>query len=144
MLKDTKDIPISQLIITIFNSRMSGRHPAPEWIFSTVIVISALNLLALGLNIVFYICRRSAKVSYRLARNRGKTTEAPALYKAVPVYTGEKDDVLTEEEISIQSVELDQTNALILTGIKQKQSQSKQTKTAFPVLKLAGSTASYA
>ena len=64
----------------------------------------------------------------------------------MPVYTGDKDDVFMEEEISTQSAELDETNAVIktATGVKQQQSQSKQTRSAFPVLKLAGSTTSSA
>ena len=101
-------------------------HPGPKWIFIAIIVVSALTLLGLGLTLVFYICKRSAKVFCRLARNRGKTTEAPVLYKAVSVYTVDKDDVFTEEEISTQFAELDETNTVILTGIKQQQSQSKQ------------------
>ena len=100
--------------------------------------------MGLGLTLLFYIYKRPAKVSYRLSRNRGKTTEAPALYKAVPFYTGDKDNVVMEEEISTQSAELDETNAIILTAVKQQQSQSKQTRSAFPVLKLAGSTTSSA
>ena len=157
MLKDTKEIPSRHLTMTIVNSRKSGRHPGLEWIFIAIIVISALTLLRLGLTLVFYIYKRSAKVSCRLARNRGKTTEAPVLYKAVPVYAGDK-DVCMEEEISTQSAELDETNAVILIGVKQQQSQSKQTSTgvkqqpsqskqtrsAFPALKLAGSTTSSA
>ena len=90
LLKDTKEIPVRHLIMTIFNSRKSGRHPGLEWIFIAIIVISALTLLGLGLTLVFYIYKRSAKVSCRLTRNRGKTIEAPVLYKAVPVYTGTK------------------------------------------------------
>ena len=129
MLKDTKEIPTRHLIMTIFNSRKSDRQPGLEWIFIAIIVISALTLLGLGLTLVFHIYKRSAKVAYRLARNRRKTTEAPVLYKAVPVYTGDKDDVFVEEEISTQSAELDETNAVILTGVKQQQSLSKQTST---------------
>ena len=63
-----------------------------------------------------------------------------------------------EEEIFTQSAELDETNAVIITGIKQQQSrskqtgtgvkqqlsQSKQTRSAFPVIKSAGSTTSSA
>ena len=63
-----------------------------------------------------------------------------------------------EEGISTQSAELDETNAVIAAGVKQQQSQSQQTSTsvkqqqsqskhtrsAFPVLKLAGSTTSSA
>ena len=129
MKKDTKKYPCRHLTVTIFNSRRSGRHPGLEWIFIAIIVISALTVLGLGLALVFYIYERSAKVSCRLARNRGKTTEAPVLYKAVPVYTGDEDDVFMEEEISTQSAELDETNAVILTGVKQQQHQSKQTST---------------
>ena len=47
----------------------------------------------------------------------------------MPVYTGDKDDVFMEEEIPIQSAELDETNTVILLGVKQQQSQSKQTST---------------
>ena len=144
MLKDTKEIPMRHLFMTIFNSRNSGRQQGLESIFFAIIVISALTLLGLGLTVVFYIYRKSARVSYMLARKRGKTTEAPGLYKAVLVYTGDKDDVFMEEEISTQSTELDETNAVILTCVKQQQIQSKQTRLVFPVLKLAGSTTSSA
>ena len=44
--------------------------------------------------------------------------EAHVLYKAVAFYTGDKDDVFMEEEISTQSAELDETNAVTLTGVK--------------------------
>ena len=74
------------------------------------------------------------------------------------VYAGDKDDVFMEKEISTESAEVDETNAVILTGIKQQQiqskeastsvkkqqSQSKQVRSALPVLKLAGSTTSSA
>ena len=49
MLKDTKEIPMRHLIMTIFNSRKSIRHPGLEWIFIAIIVISALTLFGLGL-----------------------------------------------------------------------------------------------
>ena len=49
-----------------------------------------------------------------------------------------------EEEISTQPAEVDETSAIILTGIKQQQTQSKQTRPAFLVLKLAGPTTSFA
>ena len=156
MLKDTKEIPMRHLIMTIVNSRMSGRHPGVEWIFIAVIVISALTLLGLGLTLVFYIYKRSTKVSYRLAT---EVKQQKHLFcTKLPVYNGGKDDVFMEEEISTQSAELDETNSVILTGIKQQQSQTKQTsigvkqqqsqskqiRSAFPVLKLAGSTTSSA
>ena len=79
MSKDTNETPMIYLIMTIFNSRKSGRHPGLEWIFIAVNIISALTLLGLGLILVFYIYKKTAKVYYRLARNRGKTTEAPIL-----------------------------------------------------------------
>ena len=100
MLKDTQEIPMRHLIMTIFNCRESGRQLGLEWIFIVFIEVSALLLLGLVLTHVFYIYQRSAKVFCRLARNRGKTTEAPVVYKAMPVYTGGKDDVFMEEEIS--------------------------------------------
>ena len=73
-----------------------------------------------------------ARLTSETIINRGKTTEAPALYKAVLVYSGDKDGVSMEEEISTQPAELDETNAVIPTGVKQQQSQSKQTRSAFP------------
>ena len=72
MLKDTNEIPMRHLIMTIFNSRKSGSHTGLVWIFTAIIVISALTLLGLGLTLVFFIYKRSAKVSYRLTRNRDK------------------------------------------------------------------------
>ena len=131
MLKDTKEIPMRHFIMTIFNSRKSGKHAVLVYIFIAIILISALTLLGLGLTLVFYIYKRFAKVSYKLVRNRGKTTEAHALYKAVPVYTGDKDDVFMEEQISTQSAELGEPCAVILTGVQQQQSQSKKTRSVF-------------
>ena len=32
MLKDTKDIPMRHLILSVFNSRKLGRNPEHEWI----------------------------------------------------------------------------------------------------------------
>ena len=37
MLKDTKEIPVRQLIMPIFNSRKSGRHPGLERIFIAIL-----------------------------------------------------------------------------------------------------------
>ena len=65
---------------------------------------------------------------------------------------------LWKKKISKQYAELGETNVVFLTGtkqqqsqskqtstdVKQQQSQSKQTRSAFPVLKLAGSTTSSA
>ena len=49
----------------------------------------------------------------------------------MPVCTGDKDDVFMEEEMSTQSAEVDETNAVIPTGVKQQQRQSKQTGQPF-------------
>ena len=79
MLKDMKETPTRHLIMTIFNSRKSGRHPGLGVDIYCYYCNICLNTFGIGLTLVFYIYKRSAKVSYRLARNRGKTTEAPAL-----------------------------------------------------------------
>ena len=70
------------LILSVFNSRKSGRNPEHTWIY-LAITLSALILLGLGLTLGIY----RYKKSNRLARNRGKTIDEPVLYKAVPVYT---------------------------------------------------------
>ena len=51
MLKDTKGKPMRHLIMTIFNSRKSGRHPGLQLILTAIIVISSLTLLGLGLTL---------------------------------------------------------------------------------------------
>ena len=65
---------------------------------------------------------------YRLARNIGKTVETPG-YNAVPVYTGDRDDVYMEEDNSTQHEE----DSVVLTGLKQKQNHGVEGKSAFPV-----------
>ena len=57
MLEDTNKIPMKHLIMTIFNSRKSGRHPGLEWIFIAIILIPALTLLGLVLILVFTYTR---------------------------------------------------------------------------------------
>ena len=47
---------------------------------------------------VYYKCKKSSAKIYRLATNRAKTMETPG-YNAVPVCTGDKDDVYLEKTI---------------------------------------------
>ena len=85
----------------------------------------------MGLIAIYYKCKkRSAKIS-RLARNKGKTMETPG-YNAVPVCTGDRDDVYMEEDNSIQHEE----DSVVLTGVKQKQDHEVEAKSTFPVLRL--------
>ena len=44
MLKDTKEIPMRHLILSVFNSRKLGRNPEHKWIY-LAITLSALILL---------------------------------------------------------------------------------------------------
>ena len=62
-----------------------------------------------------YKCKkRSAKI-YRLPRNRGKSAETPE-YNAVPVYTGDRDDVYMVEDNSTQH----EKDSAVLTGVGAK------------------------
>ena len=54
-------------------------------------------------------------------------------YNAVPVRTGDEDDVYMEEDNSTQH----EKESVILTGVKQKKDQEEEAKSAFPVLGLA-------
>ena len=67
MLKDTKEIPMRHLIMTIFNSRKSGRHPGIKWIFIVIIIIPPLTLLGLGLTLVHIqeVCQGILQVSQK-------------------------------------------------------------------------------
>ena len=94
--------------------------------------IPTLTILWVRIIAVYYKCKkRSAKI-YRLARNRGKTTETPG-YNALPVCTGDRDDAYMEEDNSIQYEE----DSVVLVGEKQKQDNEVEAKLAFPVLRLA-------
>ena len=64
---------------------------------------------------VYYKCEERSATIYRLARNRGKTMDTP-WYNAVPVYTGDRDDVCMEEDNSTQHEE----GSVVITGVKQK------------------------
>ena len=106
VLKDTKEIPMRHLILTAYNSRKSGQFSVPRWIYQMT-MIPTLTILGVGIIAVYYKCKkRSAKI-YRLARNRGKTMETPE-YNAVPVCTGDKDDVYMEKIIphSMKKIQL--------------------------------------
>ena len=53
-------------------------------------------------------------------------------YNSVPVYTGDRDDVYMEEDYSMQH----EQDSVVLTGVKQKQDNEVEAKSAFPVLRL--------
>ena len=90
-----------------------------------------INFLGVGIIAVFYKCRkRSAKI-YRLNRNKGKTLETPG-YNAVPVSTGDQDDVYMEEDNSTP----DEEDSVVLTCVKEKQNHELEAESAFPVLRL--------
>ena len=86
----------------------------------------------MGIIAVNYKCKKRSAKNYSLARNRGKTMERPG-YNAVPVCTGNRDDVYMEEDNSMQSEE----DSVVLTDVKQKQENEVEAKPAFPVLRLA-------
>ena len=54
-------------------------------------------------------------------------------YNAVPVCTGDRDDVCMEEDISMKH----EDDSVVLTGVKQKWDHEVEAKSAFPVLRLA-------
>ena len=87
--------------------------------------------MGLGLTLGIY----GYKKSNRLPRNRGKTINEPVLYKALPVYTEDKNDAFFEDE-STQPLEAEGNDTVNFTGVKQQQSQSEPTRSAFPCLKL--------
>ena len=49
MLKDTKEIPMRHLILSVFNSRKLGRNPEHKWIY-LAITLFALILLGVGID----------------------------------------------------------------------------------------------
>ena len=128
--------------MTIFNSRKSDRHPGLKWIFIAIIVISVLTLLGLELTLCLLhiqeICQGILQVSQKQRYNNRSTCSVP---NCASLYWGQR-WCLYGEEISTQSTELDETNAVILTGAKQQQSQSKQIKTTkkmkIPVITVEG------
>ena len=121
-LKDTKEIPIQNLILTAYKSRKSGQLSVPRRIYLAT-AIPTLSILGLGIIAVYYkYKKRSAKI-YRLARNRDKTMETPG-YNAVPVCTGDRDDVYMEDDNSTQHEE----DSVVLTGVKQEQDLEVETK----------------
>ena len=52
---------------------------------------------------------------------------------AMPLYTGDRDDVYMEEDNSMQNEE----DSVDLTDVKQKKDHEVEAKSAFPVLRLA-------
>ena len=82
----------------------------------------------MGIIAIYYKCKknkcekRSAKI-YSLARNQGKIIETPG-YNAVPVYTGNRDEVYKEEGNSTQH----EKDSVLLTGVKQKQDHEVEPK----------------
>ena len=124
------------LILTAHKSNKSGQLSMPRWIYLAT-TMPTLTIIGVGIIPVYYKCRknkckkRSAKI-YRLARNRGKTMEIPG-YNAVPVYTGDRDDVYMEEDNSKQH----EWDSVVLIGVKPKQDHKVEAKSAFPVLRLA-------
>ena len=130
-LKDTKEIPMRNLILTSYTSRKPGHLPVPRWLYLTT-TLPILTFSGAEIITVFYKCKkRSAKI-YRLARNRGKTMETSE-YRAVPVCTGDRNDIYMEEDNSTQCEE----DSVGLTGVKQKQDHEVESKSTFPVLRQA-------
>ena len=127
VLKDIKDIPMIHSILTAYISRKSGQLSVTRWIYLAT-TMPTLTILGVGIIPVYYKCKkRSAKI-YMLARNRGKTMEKPG-YNAIPVYTGDRDDIYIEEDNSTRHEE----DSVVLTGVKQKQDHEVEAKSAFPV-----------
>ena len=93
VLKDSKRISMRHLI---YKCRKTCQLSVTRWIYLNT-TIPTLTILGLGIIAVYVKCKknkykkRSAKI-YRLARNRGKTMETFG-YNAVPVCTGDKDNV---------------------------------------------------
>ena len=73
-----------------------------------------LTILGVGIIHVYYKCKKRSAQIYRLVRNRGKTMDTPG-YNAVPVYSGDRDDVYMEVNNSTQHEE----DSVVLTGVKQ-------------------------
>ena len=75
----------------------------------------------------------SAKI-YRIARNSGKTMQTPGC-NAVPVCTGDRDDVYMEDNNSMQHEE----DSVVLTGARQKQDQEVEAQASIPCAKASTS-----
>ena len=135
VLKDIKEILMRHLIFSAYKSRKSDQLSMPKWIYLAT-TTPTLTILGVGVFAVYYkyekskCKKRSAKI-YRLARNRGKTMKTTG-YNAVPVYTGDRDDIYVEEDNSM----LYEEHSVVLIGVKQKQDHEVEGKLAFPVLRL--------
>ena len=75
----------------------------PRWKYLAT-TIPILTILGVGIIAVYYKCKKRFSKIYRLSRNRGKTMETPG-YNAVPVCTGDRDDIYMEEDNSMQHEE---------------------------------------
>ena len=102
------------LNLTAYKSIKSGQLSLPRWIY-LAITIPTLTAWGMGIIAVSYKCKKRSSKIYRLSRNRSKTMETPG-YNAVPVYIGNRDDVYTEGDNSMQHEE----DSVVLTGVKQK------------------------
>ena len=113
--------------MTLNESRESKKLKNPSWVFLVFLLI----VLIIGLGLIcfiFYKCMKTVRLSFKLARNRGKAME-PTTYKAVTVDTGNKDDVTNRGAISIQLVE-----SVTLTSIKLQQGQEIEARPTIHVL----------
>ena len=93
------------LILTACKYRKSGQHSVPRWIYLGTI-IPTLTIIGMRSIAVYYKykknkCKKTYAKIYGLVRNRGKTTEIPR-YNAVPLCTGDRDDVYMEDDNSTQ------------------------------------------
>ena len=133
VLKDTKGIPMRNLILIAYKSRKSGKLSVPRWIYLTTI-IPTLAILGVGIFDFFRKkknkCKKRFAKIYRLARNRGNKMETPG-YNAVSVCTADK-DVYMEEDNSTQHEE----DSIVHTDVKQKQDHEVEAKSTFHVLRL--------
>ena len=83
-----------------------------RWIYLAT-TIPTSTILRMGIIYGFYKCKKASAKIYRLARNRGKTVGTLG-YSAVPVYTGDRDDVHMEEDNSTYHEE----DSVVFTGVK--------------------------
>ena len=75
-------------------------------------------------------------MSFRLAKNSGETMKTP-VYKAVAVYSQDRDDVTLEDVSSTQQHE---ENPMIPERMKKQQVLMEDARSAIPILNIATST----
>ena len=76
-LKDTKEIPIRHLILSVYKFRKSGQPSVPRQIYPAT-TIPTLTILGVGIIAICYKFKKQSAKIYRLARNRGITMEIPS------------------------------------------------------------------